>query len=323
LFLGAGAVQYATHTKDLEKLGGLIKKMPVTAIWVLCFSLAISAIVPFNGFISEWLIYQALFLNIAIGMPALNILSMLSIAALGLVGALAAACFVKLFGISFLGRPRSAAADQAAEVPLTMNAGMAILGLLCLLIGLLPGFFVKFVDPVVVSLGGISISGRLQGWLLTAATPAQATANGIAPLEIVIVLAVVIVLALGLLRIIGGKYVMRKYGTWDCGFEALNARMQYSATGFSKPLRIVFSILYRPGRKVVVEKGASDYFPAEIKYKVWTEPVFEKYLYDPALRLVRKFSWRIIHLVQTGSVHAYLIYIFVSVLALMLYNRLA
>ena len=323
LFLGAGSIQYATHTKDIDKLGGLIKKMPITAVMVLCFSLAISAIVPFNGFVSEWLTYQSLFLNIGSVSGGLNILSILSIAALGLSGALAAACFVKLFGISFLGLPRSNHALNAKEVPATMNIGMGILAGFCLAIGLFPAFFINIVDKVVFSLIGSSIMGNLQVGFLNAYSPLLVSGNSITPVDILIALAVVILAALLITRLIGGKYVERKVGTWDCGFDGLNSRMQYTATGFSKPLRIVFSILYRPGRKVEIEEGVSSYFPTSIKYKVWTEPIFEKYFYDPVLRLVRNFSSKIIYLVQTGSVHAYLIYIFIAVLALMLYNRLA
>lgn len=204
-----------------------------------------------------------------------------------------------------------------------MTIGMGILAVCCLLIGLFPVFFINIVDQVVSSLIGSSISENLQGGFFKLFSPLIVASNRIAPLEILIVLAVTGIAALMIIRLIAGKYVERKYGTWDCGFEALNARMQYSATGFSKPIRIVLSILYRPGRKVVVEAGESDYFPNSIKYKVWTEPIFEKYLYDPALRLATKFSLKIIRMVQTGSVHAYLIYIFVSVIALMLYNRLA
>ena len=323
LFLGAGSIQYATHTKDIDKLGGLIKKIPITALMVLCFSLAISAIVPFNGFVSEWLTYQSLFLNIGSVSGGLNILSILSITALGLSGALAVACFVKLFGISFLGLPRSDHALNAKEVPVTMNIGMGILAGFCLAIGLFPAVFINIVDKVVFSLIGSSIMGNLQVGFLNAYSPLVVSGNSISPIEILIALVVVILAALLITRLIGGKYVERRVGTWDCGFEALNSRMQYTATGFSKPLRIVFSILYRPGRKVEIEEGVSSYFPTSIKYKVWTEPIFEKYFYDPALRLVRNFSSKIIYLVQTGSVHAYLIYIFIAVLALMLYNRLA
>ncbi|KNZ41791.1 proton-conducting transporter membrane subunit [Acetobacterium bakii] len=323
LFLSAGSIQYATHTKELDKLGGLIKKMPITALMVLCFSLAISAVVPFNGFVSEWLVYQSLFLNIGYGGGGLNILSILSIAALGLAGALAAACFVKLFGISFLGLPRSDNAQKAKEVPATMNIGMGMLAGLCLASGLFPGFFIDIADKVVRSLTGLSITANLQGGFLNATAPLVVSGNSIAPLEILIVILALIAGALLIIRLIGGKYIERKYGTWDCGFEALNSRMQYTATGFSKPLRIVFSILYRPGRKVEIEEGISSYFPTSIKYKVWTEPIFEKYFYNPVLNMVSKISLKIINTVQTGSIHAYLIYIFIAVLTLMLYNRLA
>ncbi|MHB1377053.1 MAG: proton-conducting transporter transmembrane domain-containing protein, partial [Candidatus Humimicrobiaceae bacterium] len=323
LFLGAGSIQYSTHTKDIEKLGGLIKKMPITAILVLCFSLAISAIVPFNGFISEWLTYQSLFSMIGLGQAGINILSILSIAALGLAGALAVACFVKLFGISFLGLPRSNHALNAKEVPAAMNIGMGILAMFCLAIGLFPVLFLKVVDKVVFSLAGTSINGNLQGGFLIAYYPLSVSGNSISPTEIFIVLAVVILSALLVIRLIGGKYIERKYGTWDCGFEALNSRMQYSATGFSKPIRIVLRILYRPGREAEIEEGVSSYFPISIKYKVSTEHIFERYFYDPMLRMVKNFSRRVKFSVQTGSIHAYLIYIFITVLVLMMYNRLA
>jgi NADH:ubiquinone oxidoreductase subunit 5 (subunit L)/multisubunit Na+/H+ antiporter MnhA subunit len=323
LFLGAGSIQYATHTKNIEELGGLIKKMPVTAVMVLCFSLAISAIVPFNGFISEWLTYQSLFSIIVPGQTGLNILSILSIAALAISGALAAACFVKLFGISFLGKPRSEHSLNAAEVPASMNLGMGILAALCLLIGLFPMLFLKMIDRIVYSISGAAVTGELQGGFLIAWYPVKAAGNTIAPIEIIVAVAIIILAAAALIGLAGGKTTERKYGTWDCGFYELTPRMQYSATGFTKPLRIVLRILYRPGRSLEVEEGDSAYFPVSRKYSVSTEPVFEKYVYYPLLDIVRKFSHRIKSAVQTGSTHAYLVYIFAAVLVLMLYNRLA
>jgi NADH:ubiquinone oxidoreductase subunit 5 (subunit L)/multisubunit Na+/H+ antiporter MnhA subunit len=322
LFLGAGSIQYATHTKDVEELGGLIKKMPVTAVMVLCFSLAISAIVPFNGFVSEWLTYQSLFSIIIPGQTGLNILSILSIAALAMSGALAAACFVKLFGISFLGKPRSEHSLNATEVPASMNFGMGILAAFCLAIGLFPMLFLKMIDRIVYSIAGTAVTGELQGGFLIAWYPVKAAGNSITPVEILIVTAIIILAAAVVIRLVGGKTDERKYGTWDCGFYELTPRMQYSATGFTKPLRIVLRILYRPGRSLEVEEGDSAYFPASKKYSVWTEPVFEKYVYGPLLNVVKKFSHRIKSAIQTGSTHAYLVYIFAAVLVLMLYNRL-
>jgi hydrogenase-4 component B len=322
LFLGAGAIQYATHTKDIEQLGGLIKKMPVTALFMLCFSLAISAIVPFNGFVSEWLTYQSLFATISLGKTGINILSILGAAALALSGALAAVCFVKLFGISFLGQPRSQHGADAKEVPLTMQLGMGILSFICLVIGIAPSSFLHLVNKVVWDLTGTSIAGELQGEWFFVYYPVTISGNSIAPLTLLLALALVMIFSLGALRLIGGKYLERKYGTWDCGFQELNARMQYSATGFSKPLRIVFRILYRPGRKLEMEEGPSPYFPASLEYKITTESIFEKYLYKPILETVNKFSLKTKLSIQTGSIHMYLLYILITMLALMFYNRL-
>ncbi|NLL52201.1 MAG: formate hydrogenlyase [Peptococcaceae bacterium] len=320
LFLGAGSIQYAAHTRDIEKLGGLIKKMPLTGFFVLCFSLAISAIVPFNGFISEWLAYQSLYAFMINGETGLNILFILAVAALGLAGALAAACFVKLFGFSFLGLSRSEQALRAEEVPLSMNIAMGILTFLCLLSGLFPLVALKLIDPVTVSLGGSSIFSTLRGGFLIVYYPLEAAGNTISPLIFVIFLVIFIALILLAARVVGGKYLERRYGTWDCGFEALNSRMQYSATGYAKPIKIVFRILFKPTRQVVME-GDSIYHPDAIQYKTSYTSIFVKYLYHPILLAVKDFAKITKYKIQTGSIHSYLLYIFIAVMAMMLYNR--
>ncbi|MGI6451082.1 MAG: proton-conducting transporter membrane subunit [Desulfitobacteriia bacterium] len=320
LFLGAGSIQYATHTKNIEKLGGLIKKMPCTALFVLCFSLAISAIVPFNGFVSEWLTYQSLFANILPEQTGLDILLIVAVAALGLTGALAAACFVKLFGISFLGLPRSDQTLQAQEVPVTMNIGMGVLAFLCLMIGLFPLTILYLIDKVAFSLGGWSILGDLRGGLFLLYYPLNNSANSISPLAFLIVFIAITLFSLLILRIIGGKYIERQYGTWDCGYEALTSRMQYSATGFSKPIKIVFKILFRPARRITVE-GSSLYHPESIKYSTSSSSIFEDLLYNPTFKAIKRFAKKITFRIQTGNIHNYLIYIFVTILILMMYNR--
>ncbi len=323
LFLGAGAIQYATNTKNMEDLGGLIKKMPVTSIFVLCFALAISAIVPFNGFASEWLTYQSLFANIdLVNAGGINLLYILTAAALALCGALAAVCFVKLFGISFLGHARSTVAADAEEVPTSMLAGMGFLAILCLILGIFPRLFLGIVDKVGRVFTGVSVTEQLQGEWLVAYLPLNVGGNSISPSFLFITLALLILLSLMMVRIIGGKYRERKYNTWDCGFKEINARMQYSATGFSKPLRIVFRILYRPGRELKTEEGASPYFPLSLDYQVTTESIFEKYLYNPLIRIMNKFSIKTKLSIQTGSIHLYLFYIIIAILVLLLYNHL-
>ena len=260
LFLGAGAVQYATHTKDIEKLGGLIKKMPMTALLMLCFSIAISALVPFNGFVSEWLTFQSLFGAIQSGHAGQNVLLILSVAALALSGALALACFSKLFGIAFLGKPRTEHAEKAAEVPVSMRIGMGVLAVLCLGTGLFPMAVFNVLDRVAASLGGVSQAAHMQGGFLFVSSPIAIPGNSISPLSLLCALAGIVLVSLVVVRIVGGTYIERKYGTWDCGFEALNARMQYTATGFSKPLKIVFRILFRPSRELK-KSGSLPYHP--------------------------------------------------------------
>ncbi len=322
LFLGAGAIQYATGTKNIEELGGLIKKLPITSLFVLGFALAISAIVPFNGFVSEWLTYQSLFLGISMGNGSMNIIYIIAVAALAMAGALAAVCFIKLFGIAFLGLPRSEKAEKAREVPVTMQAGMGLLAALCLLSGVLPMLFLRLVDKVVSSFTGTANAGQLQGGWLIAYYPVEVDGNSIYPLMLVFVIVLVVFLALGIIRLLGGPYRERKYGTWDCGYRNLNARMQYSGTGFSKPLRIVFRILYRPTRKLETGEGSTIYFPVSLKYSVTTESIFERYLYNPILFIANRFSIKAGSMIQTGSIHLYLLYILAAIVAAMLYNRI-
>ncbi|HEY5563518.1 MAG TPA: hydrogenase 4 subunit B [Clostridiaceae bacterium] len=320
LFLGAGSIHYSTGSKNMEELGGLIKKMPITAVFVLFGSLAISALIPFNGFIGEWFMYQGFFSNIALGQSLFNILSIIAVAALAIAGALAAGAFIKFFGICFLGIPRSEKASNAKEVPLLMSIGTGILASLCLFIGLFPMLLLKVIDKVTVSLNGQSLIGKFRGNLIIF-YPIKVASSSIAPLTILISIILVISMCLIIIRIIGGRYIERKNGTWDCGFDALNSRMEYSAAGFSKPIKIVFKILFRPSRELKVE--GDKYNPQSMEYEIKEEYIFEKYIYDPILRFVKTLSRKIKFSVQTGSIHLYLLYIFITVLILMLYNRLS
>jgi hydrogenase-4 component B len=322
LFLGAGAVHYATHTKDLEELGGLLKKMPYTGLFFLIASLSISAIPPFNGFVSEWLTYQALFLNFGTPVTGLKLLTMLGVAGLAMAGAMAAACFVKSFGISFLGLPRSEEAKEAREVSKPMLWGMGLLSALCLTLGVLPFLAVKLLDKVNLSLAGVSMMEKFQGSSFFIYYPLTIGKNSISPLTVGIAGLLLIGLVLVVVRLIGRGVKERKYGTWDCGFKGLNARMQYSATGFSKPLRIVLRGIYRPARELQIVEGPSHYHHKSMKYVVSTEPVFEKYLYRPVTEAFTRFAGKARILIQTGSVHMYLIYLFITLIALLVYYDL-
>lgn len=322
LFLGAGSIQYSTGTKDIEKLGGLIKKMPFTAVFFLTACLAISAIPPFNGFVSEWLTYQSLFLKIQQSTPLARLLSIVAVGALGMAGALAAACFVKCFGISFLGLPRKKEAEDAKEVPWTMLAGFGLLSALCLVFGLFSFLMTVLIDKVNIELLGTNSLQFINGksWMLL--RPLKVNSNSVSSLYAIILVLMFSALTYIIVRLYAGKKTQRKMMTWDCGFNKLTSRMQYTATGFSKPIRIVFRGIFMPLRELEVEKGTTPYAPRSMRYIVSTQHVFEKYLYKPAFRLLKRFSRRIGLLVQTGSLHAYLIYVFAAVVILMAYYRI-
>lgn len=323
LFLGAGSIHFATHTKDMEELGGLMKKMPFTGFLLLIASLSISAIPPFNGFASEWITYQSLFMSLSSNTSAVNLITMFSVAALAMAGAFAAACFVKLIGISFLGLPRSEHAEAAKEVPVSMRAGQGMLTLLCIILGIFPALALKLIDRVGLELAGTALMARLQGGVFLVYYPLSINSSTISPAAILIVGAIIAGAVYILVKLAGRNSRERSYGTWDCGFIGLNARMQYSATGFSKPLRIVMKPIYMPGREVRTEAGASAYYHKSIKYLVSTQSIFEKYFYLPIIRFFAKFSRKTRTSIQTGSIHAYLIYIFVTIIVLLVYYSLS
>jgi NADH:ubiquinone oxidoreductase subunit 5 (subunit L)/multisubunit Na+/H+ antiporter MnhA subunit len=323
LFLGAGSIHYATHTKDMEELGGLMKKMPFTGFLFLIAALSISAIPPFNGFISEWITYQALFMSLSTNASAINLITMLSVAALAMAGALAAACFVKLIGIAFLGLPRSELAEGAKEVPAAMRLGQGMLTALCIILGILPALALNLIDRVNHEMTGTTIMADMQGGAFFVYYPLSISRNAISPIAIVVTAAAIALAAFIFVKLAAGPSKERKYGTWDCGFIGLSPRMQYSATGFSKPLRIVLKPLYLPGREIKTEEGPSIYYHKSIKYIVTTQSLFEKYFYSPIIRIFTQFSKKTRLTIQTGSIHAYLIYIFIAIIALLVYYRLS
>lgn len=320
LFLSAGSVHWATHTKNMEELGGLIKNMPVTAALCLGGAMSIAALVPFSGFVSEWLMVQSILSSFVLGQSGLNILLVLTAAALAMAAALSAGSMVKLFGISFLGSPRSIHARTASEVPLSMNLGTGLLVAASLAFGLFPRLAVSLSDRVVASLQGISVAEGLSGSFLLVSFPLEISQNAIAPALAPVLVAGIVLLALLILRSTGRKPVERICGTWDCGFKTLTPRMQYSGRAFSKPLKIVFRMFIKSTRELKTE-GDAVYHPTSIEYHVKTESTLEKYIYLPLVRGFSALSEKLKFMIQTGSIHAYLLYIFVAVLVLMLYNR--
>ena len=325
LFLGAGAVHFATGTRDIEKMGGLLRRMPWTGFFFLIGSISISALPPFNGFVSEWLTFQSLLmLGSGPGGTALKISGPVFAASLALTGALAAACFVKAFGIQFLAQPRSVNAERAKEVPVSMRAGMGILALLSFVVGVFPVTIIKLLSPVTAALLGVESVPTLGGyrWLnlnLGAGAVSGAIGTTLSPLLVLGLLAI----AIGVVYIIvkrvarGGK--VRVEETWNCGME-LTPQMEYTATSFSKPIRIIFRRILFPTREVEKEYLLKPYFTSRIVYKGAIKPVFEDRVYRPLTGSFLKFSANM-RFLQSGSIHLYVGYIFVTLVVLLIFAR--
>lgn len=317
LFMGSGSVLHAAGTKNMEDMGGLIRRMPWTAFFFLAGSVAICALPPFNGFVSEWLTFQALVLGIETPDVASKVLMIVSGAALAMTGALAAACFVKAFGISFLGLPRSQNAEEAHEVPFTMLAGMAVPALLCLLFGIAPGIVLHriaasgmpFVEGAAeMTASFVSLSGVIR-------TPGGFSALSMPVL--IIALVGIVAASLIVLRAFTGRVRIRRSDVWDCGIGAVTPRMQYTATAFTKPIRVIFDRLYQPRRDVRTSYKVPPFFIDRLMYHSEIAPIFEKLLYRPVLRSVA-FIARRIQLLQSGSLHLYLGYILGTLIVLLL-----
>jgi NADH:ubiquinone oxidoreductase subunit 5 (subunit L)/multisubunit Na+/H+ antiporter MnhA subunit len=311
LFLGAGAVLFRTHERDLDHMGGLIHRMPWTAAFFLVGCIAISALPPFNGFVSEWLTLQTALQAPQLENGVLRALIPVTAALLALAAALAAACFVKAYGVAFLGRPRSRHVTHAHEVSTGMLAAMGLLAGLCLLLGVLPTTVIEALGPVTQLLVGQTLpSATAQGWLwLTPVAPEVASYS--APL---VVLGIAFVFGVGYFLLKRRAKPARQGYAWDCGFGPLNARMQYTSSAFSQPIRRVFAPTWKIEEPIEVRREAGALGRAlSLRHQLHVHDWSWLKGYLPIGRLVLGAARRIGH-IQTGSIHTYLLYSFVTLL---------
>lgn len=316
LFLGSGAVAMATGTRNLEQLGGLAKRMKWTGVLFFVGVLSLAAIPPFNGFVSEWLVFQSLFLSFSLSNVIVNLTLAFALGMLALTGALAAAAFVRTYGIAFLGRPRSKEAEAAHEVPSAMTASMAVLAILCLATGLMATSMIQVADSVSLDVLHVSIGSKLvDGLILQSPAPGF---SAMSPAIVGIALAGILGVTIVLVRVCGGRRATRTVDTWDCG-TPLTSRNEYTATGYSQPMNRLFNGLYRskPTTKVVEERTP---LIRKLSYSTSVAPIFERYLYDPMVKLTTGVAKRVGG-IQTGSIQRYLAYIFATLVLLLLVFR--
>jgi hydrogenase-4 component B len=302
LFLGAGSVVHATGTRDLERLGGLARRLPVTAAAFLAGSWAICGLPPMNGFISEWLIYLAAFRGLA---QAHSVWSVLALAALAMIGALAAACFAKVYGVVFLGSPRSPEAARAAEPPASMRGPMLALGGACLAIGALPILLAPALGRAAAAMVGQPIPVSLAqmahlGTLTALALPLLAGAA---------------LLLLWSRRWAGGHKAAGGPPTWDCGYAAESPRIQYTASSFADGLVGALRFVLWPREHRVRLRAL---FPPSRGYHSHVpDPVLDRFA-APGLGLAAR-GLGLLRVFQSGQLPLYLLYVLITLVALLLW----
>jgi formate hydrogenlyase subunit 3/multisubunit Na+/H+ antiporter MnhD subunit len=313
LFFGAGAVLTATGERDMERLGGLIHRMPRTALAFLVGSAAISALPPLNGFVSEWLTFQSILVSPQLPQWGLKFLVPAVGALLALSAALAAACFVKAFGIAFLGRPRSPEAAGAREVDSWQIAAMFAFVALCLAAGLAPGTVIDALAPVVTMLVGERMPAQLGlPWLtIVPIAETRSSYNGLVVFAFVAISAAVAVYAIRRL----GATATRRAPPWDCGFPDPAPITQYTGGSFAQPIRRVFGTLVFRARERVTMPPPGDPAPARLVVDV-RDPIWD-HAYEPIARGVWGAAERLNHL-QFLTIRRYLSLVFGALIALLL-----
>ena len=313
LFFGAGAVLASTGERDMEKLGGLIHRMPKTAFVFLIGCMAISALPPLNGFVSEWLAFQAILLSPQLPSWGLKLLVPAVGALLALSAALAGACFVRTFGISFLGRARTPAASNAHETDTTSLAAMYFLGALCLIAGIVPGLFIDALAPVVRLVAGdrMPVQASVEWLSIVPIAESRSSYNGL--LVFVFMVASGMLAAFAIHRLASDR--LRRSAAWDCGYPDVSPLTQYSASGFAQPIRRVFGSLVFRAREIGEMPPPSSIAPARLTVQL--RDLIWDMLYEPIADVIG-FATEQLNVLQFLTIRRYLALVFTALVLLLL-----
>ncbi len=312
LFFGAGSVQSATGTRDMEQLGGLIHRMPQTAFVFLIGCTAISALPPLNGFVSEWLTFQAILLSPQLPSWGLKLMVPAVGALLALSAALAGACFVRAFGITFLGRPRSPEAEAAQETDTNSLAAMYALAGACLIAGILPGIFIDALAPVVQSLtdGRLPVQTGGQWLSIVPIAESRSSYNGLLVFAFMFITGMVTAFAIH--RLASDK--IRRGPAWGCGYPDASTLTQYSASSFAQPIRRVFGSVVFGARETGEMPKPGSIAPARLTVRL--RDLIWDYAYAPIANAVGVIAERLNYL-QFLTIRSYLSLVFGALVILL------
>lgn len=308
LFLSAGSVLHAVNCRDMEKMGGLFKKMPVTGAAFLTGSVAISGLPPLNGFVSEFLIYTAALLCILQNQAGAILPGIAVIGSLALIGGLATACFSKAFGVVFLGKPRTPEMQNAHECGWTMRLPMVVLSVACLIMALAAPFIMPALCSAAGNIAGMTVDLNGADARMLKTVTLWISAASLAFLSLLFLLAL---LRFFLLR---GRSVAKTV-TWDCGFAKPSPRMQYTASSFAQPITNMF----RRALDIRTHGNLpSEFFPKNASFSAHTDDTAQRYIFAPIFRSVDR-ALACLRWIQEGRVQVYVLYIAVILLFLLLF----
>jgi formate hydrogenlyase subunit 3/multisubunit Na+/H+ antiporter MnhD subunit len=311
LFFGAGAVLKATGERDMERLGGLTHRMPRTAFTFLVGAAAISALPPLNGFASEWLTFQAVLVSPQLSSWTLRFLVPAVGALLALAAALAATCFVKAVGITFLGRPRSAAARGAREVDFFSVSAMGLLAALCILVGVFPGVVMDVIAPATETALGARVPPQMGMRWLAVVPIDQGRSSYNAILLFLFISASMLITAFAIHRL--ASHALRRAPAWDCGSPDPSPTTQYTADSVAQPIRRVFGTVFR-AREEITMPPPGDLRPARLDVHMH-DSIWEL-LYAPVGRAVG-FVARHSNRLQFLTIRKYLSLVFTLLIVLL------
>ncbi|PVZ87823.1 hydrogenase 4 subunit B [Serratia sp. S1B] len=315
LFLGAGAVIWRVHSRNMEQMGGLAKLMPLTGLAFLIGCMAISALPPLNGFISEWYTYQSLFAMSHQGDFVMRLSGPIAMVMLAIAGALAAICFVKVYGVSFCGGPRSEKAEHAREVPWPMTAAMLALALLCVLLGIGASVVAPVLAQVAMTLVGSHDLTVVQGSLLV---PQQASQAMLSPTLIFILLIALPLLPLAIYLLLKSNQsgFRRRGDPWACGYNWEQA-MAVSASGFTQPLRVMFGALYHLRKQLDPTPTLAKALELTTNGATRAEPFWDEWIINPLVKGTQRLGVRLQGM-QSGDFRFYCLYVVIALIILLL-----
>jgi hydrogenase-4 component B len=342
LFMGAGWIRRATGSSEFAKLGGLLRLMPWTGLCFLVAALAISAVPPLNGYISEWMLLETLLQSFALPDTLTKIVIAISGAMLALTAGIAVTAFVRTCGVSLLAMPRSKEASEAREAPLTMRVAMGFLACCCLVLGVLPTFVITLLNQVTTPLLGYNVLNQLVPPLFTnhpgsyqlletlggglfrglpvnglVVIPAPNFSTIDSPTYLFLAELFLIVLVVVGLRTIRPLGARRTHRVWAGGIPRFTASMTYTDMAYSNPIRLIFNALYRSHARSVPTAPASRHRNGTMEYEQEVPSPFERILYQPLLRGIDTIT-RWARVIQSGNINQYIGYIFVIVLLILL-----